>query len=197
MKQNNLLLLSIISSILVILYQFFQWSIVEILTPLLMPLLSLMVHSFAFVLTLLTLLSLRRGFQWKPILIQSITILLIFFFPFTQIVLDIDYKMNKSEREEVVEMVEKGILKPNVSHDSSLIQLPEKYIGLSKGGGEIVIEKDGNNSSILFFTYRGILDNFSGFVYSPDDKKPSQHDFDGDFNEVEKLDVKWYFVGSY
>lgn len=34
--------------------------------------------------------------------------------------------MNKSEREEVVEMVEKGTLKPNVSYDSSLILLPKK-----------------------------------------------------------------------
>jgi hypothetical protein len=162
-----------------------------------MPLLSLMVHGFAFVVTLMTILSLRKGFQWKPILIQSTTIFLVIFFPFTQIVLDIDFKMNKSEREEVVKMVENGTLKPNVSHNSSLIQLPKKYDQLSKGGGEIVIEKSGDNYSVLFLTFRGILDNFSGFVYSPNDKKPSPGDFRGDFKQIEKLDENWYFVGSY
>jgi hypothetical protein len=107
----------------------------------------------------------------------------------------LDFKLNKKAREEVVQMIRNSSLKPNVPHSSSLIQLPEKYHRLSKGGGEIVIEKNGN--LILFFTYRGILDNFSGFVYSPNDKKPSQRDFDGDFKQVEKLDKNWYFVGSY
>ncbi|WP_258535644.1 hypothetical protein [Bacillus sp. 03113] len=197
MKLNSLLFLSIISSILVILYQIFQWSIIEILTPFLMPLLSLVVYGFAFVVIFISILSIRKGFQWKPIIIQGITILLVIFFPFTKIVLDIDFKMNKSDREEVIRMVEKGTLKPNVSHNSTLIQLPEKYAQLSKGGGEIIIDKNGDDSSVLFFTFRGVLDNFSGFVYSPNDQRPSNRDFDGDFKQVEKLDENWYFVGSY
>lgn len=121
--------------------------------------------------------------------------LLWLFFPLTQFMLNLDFKMNKSERKEVVEMVEQGTLKPNVSYDSSLIHLPEKYDQLSKGGGEIIIEKNGN--LILFFTYRGILDNFSGFVYLHNDKKPRQSDFDGDFKQIERLDENWYFVGLY
>ncbi|WP_179159556.1 hypothetical protein [Bacillus sp. EB106-08-02-XG196] len=43
--------------------------------------------------------------------------------------------MNKLEREEVVEMVESGTLKPNVPNSPSTIHLPEKYEQLSKGGG--------------------------------------------------------------
>ncbi len=162
-----------------------------------MPLLSLVVYGFAFVVIFISILSIRKGFQWKPIIIQGITILLVIFFPFTKIVLDIDFKMNKSDREEVIRMVEKGTLKPNVSHNSTLIQLPEKYAQLSKGGGEIIIDKNGDDSSVLFFTFRGVLDNFSGFVYSPNDQRPSNRDFDGDFKQVEKLDENWYFVGSY
>lgn len=64
-ENNSLLLLSIISSILVILYQFLQWSIIDILTPFLEPFISLLVHGFAFVVTLMVILSLRKGFQWK------------------------------------------------------------------------------------------------------------------------------------
>jgi hypothetical protein len=108
-----------------------------------------------------------------------------------------DFKMNKSEREEVIKMVENGSLKPNVSHDSLLIHLPKEYEHLSKGGGEIIVEKTGGSYTIFFFTYRGILDNFSGFVYSPNDKRPSKNDFGGDFKEIKRYCENWYWVGSY
>lgn len=60
----------------------------------------------------------------------------IFYFHYSsQVMLDVDFKMNKLEREEVVEMVESGTLKPNVPNSPSTIHLPEKYEQLSKGGG--------------------------------------------------------------
>jgi hypothetical protein len=31
-----------------------------------------------------------------------------------------------------------------------------------------------------------VLDSFSGFVYSPNDKTPPSHSFGGDFNQIEK-----------
>ncbi len=195
MKHNRLFFLSLASSILVILIAFFQWNLIEIITEFLMLPIWLVVFGFFIVITVKTILNLFKNKDWKPFTIQLLTTILWLFFPFTQVMLNLDFKMNKSEREEVVEMVEQGTLKPNVSYDSLLIHLPKKYDQLSKGGGEIVIEKNGN--LILFFTYRGILDNFSGFVYSPNDKKPSQSDFDGDFKQIEKLDENWYFVGSY
>jgi hypothetical protein len=75
-------------------------------------------------------------------------------------------------------------------------RLPKEYQYLSKGGGEIVIEKHRGHDSILFFTYRGILYSSSGFVYSPKDQKPLHSDYVGDFIEIIKLDSKWYFVSS-
>lgn len=195
LKQKWLLFLSIVSSILVILLSFFQWKLIDIITVFLMLPVWSLVFGFFITITVMSIIHLLKKKEWKPLTVQLLTILLWLFIPFTQIMLDLDFKMNKAEREEVVEMVEKGTLKPNVSHNSSLILLPEKYKWLSTGGGEIVIEKNGN--FVLFFTYRGMLDNFSGFVYSPNDKKPSKHDFDADFQQIEKLDKNWYFVGSY
>jgi hypothetical protein len=196
MKLNNLFLLSIISSILVILYQFFQWNIVEILTPFLMLPIWLVVFGFFLFVTVITITRLIKNKDWKPIAIQSITVLLLLFFPFNQIVLDIDFKMNSAEREAVVKMVETGTLKPNVPHNSSLIHLPEEYNHLSKGGGEVVVEKMDKGYIILFFTYRGILDNFSGFLYTPNGQTPSKNVLNGDFKEIKKLDKNWYFVSS-
>ena len=141
----------------------------------------LILYGFFIVITVRAVIHLFKNKNWKPITIQILTILLLFFFPFTEIVLDIDFKMNKSEREKVTEMVENGTLKSNVSYNSSLITSPKKYQYISEGGGEIEVEKTDKGYYILFFTYRGILDNFSGFVYSPNDQKPSKNAFDGDF----------------
>lgn len=197
MKRNKMLQLSIISSVIVILYMFFRWKIIDIITEFLMLPVLLLVFGFFIFVSIGTIITLIKNKDWKPIVIQFITILLLFFVPFNQIILDINFKMNKSEREQVAKMVENGEIKPNVSHNSSLIHLPKKYEHISSGGGEIMVEKSGDGYNILFFTYRGIMDNFSGFVYTSKDQKLSKKVFDGDFKEIDKMDKEWYFVGSY
>ncbi|MFB7138461.1 hypothetical protein ACFCYN_02230 [Gottfriedia sp. NPDC056225] len=194
--KKSLLLLSIISSIIVITFEFTQWHIEDILTVFLMPFVLLIIFGFFLFVTVISFIVLFKNKNWKPVVVQIITILLLIFVPFNQIVLNADFKKHKPEREKVVKMVSNGSLKPNVSYNKTLIHLPKKYAPLSKGGGEIVVEGDGNNIKILFYTFRGVLDNFSGFVYSPH-TKPSLNDFGGDFKQIEKLDKDWYFVGSY
>ncbi|MED4285024.1 hypothetical protein P4679_24200 [Priestia megaterium] len=116
---------------------------------------------------------------------------------FDKVNLDLNFKIHQNKREEVAAKIENGIIKPNVPDSPSLIQLPKKYKGLSKGGGEVVLETKGKTKSILFFTYRGMLDDFSGFVYNPNDDRPLKSDFDGDFKEIDRVHKNWYYVSSY
>ncbi|NHM32421.1 hypothetical protein [Neobacillus terrae] len=196
MKSRKLLILSIISSIFTILYEVYQWKLVDLLSPFIAPFLWLFLFGFFAFVTFKSFKHLFKRKDWIPSIIQTVTLLVIIFFPFTKMTLDMDFKMNKHEREKVVEMVQNNKLKQE-DPESTLIQLPRQYKHLSKGEGEIVVEKAKNANYILFFTYRGILDNFSGFVYSSTGQKPSRNAFNGDFKEVEKLDKHWYFVGSY
>jgi hypothetical protein len=197
MKRNKLLYLSIFSSVLVLLYMFFQWELIDLITEFLIVPVLLIVFGVFTIITVLAIIALFKNKNQKPIVIQAITILLLFIVPFNQIILDIDFKLNKSDRERVAKMVETGELKPNVSYNTTLIHLPKKYQHLSSGGGDIVVEKSGDRYTILFFTYRGILDNFSGFVYTPNDQRPTKKTFDGDFKEINRMETNWYFVGSY
>ena len=196
LQYRKLLVLSVVSSALVILYKFFQWEIVDIVTEFIILPIWLIVFGFFGVVTVRTIIYLFKFKEWRPVAIQVVTILLLLFFPFTRIILDLDFKLHKTEREKVIQMVENGTLKPNVSHDSTLIHLPKEYQHLSKGGGEIIVERNANSYSVLFFTYRGILDNFSGFVYVPNDQRPYKNDFDGDFKEIKKFYKNWYWVGA-
>ncbi|MCM3095669.1 hypothetical protein P4652_21135 [Priestia megaterium] len=197
MKHSRLLLLSLISSLLVILVSLFQWDLVDIITEFLMLPIWLFVYAFFIIMTIWTLIHLFKKRKWQPFVIQLITISLWFFFPFNQVNLDLNFKIHQDKREEVATKIENGVIKPNVSDSPSLIQLPKKYTQLSKGGGDIVVETKGKAKSILFFTYRGMLDNFSGFVYNPNDNKPSKSDFNGDFKQIKKVHKNWYYVSSY
>lgn len=197
MKRNRLLLLSLISSLLVILVSLFQWDLIDIITEFLMLPIWLFVYAFFIIMTILTLIHLLKNRKWQPFVIQLITILLWFFFPFNQINLDLNFRIHQDKREEVATKIENGVIKPNVPNSPSLIQLPKEYTQLSKGGGDIVVETKGKAKSILFFTYRGMIDNFSGFVYNPNDNKPSKSDFNGDFKQIKKVYKNWYYVSSY
>jgi len=196
-KHSRLLLLSLISSLFVILVSLFQWDLVDIITEFLMLPIWLFVYAFFIIMTIWTLIHLFKKRKWQPFVIQLITISLWFFFPFNQVNLDLNFKIHQDKREEVATKIENGVIKPNVSDRPSLIQLPEEYTQLSKGGGDIVVETKGKAKSILFFTYRGMLDNFSGFVYNPNDNKPSKSDFNGDFKQIKKVHKNWYYVSSY
>ncbi|ANF45688.1 MULTISPECIES: hypothetical protein [Priestia] len=197
MKRNRLLLLSLISSLLVILVSLFQWDLIDIITEFLMLPIWLFVYAFFIIMTIWTLIHLLKNRKWQPFFIQLITILLWFFFPFNQINLDLNFRIHQDKREEVATKIENGVIKPNVPNSPSLIQLPKEYTQLSKGGGDIVVETKGKAKSILFFTYRGMIDNFSGFVYNPNDNKPSKSDFNGDFKQIKKVHKNWYYVSSY
>jgi hypothetical protein len=45
------------------------------------------------------------------------------------------------------------------------VALPARYARLSKSGDVLIRITDGG-TSVLFFTFSGVLDNFSGYAYS-------------------------------
>jgi len=124
-------------------------------------------------------------------------------FPYNGVVLEADFRYYLADREKVVAMVKTGdpALKPAPVRqfaDISLqtMSLPREYRHLSKGGGEIVVQRKGASVKVFFYTFRGILDNFSGFVYASDDSGLEKEDFRGDFKQVERLRDNWFFGAS-
>ncbi|WP_374055668.1 hypothetical protein [Rossellomorea sp. FM04394] len=151
---------------------------------------------FFLVITIFTFKTMFKNKNWKPLFIQVLTVIFMIFFPFTKVTLEMDFKRNHDDRMSVVNKINEGAITPNVPYNDSIIHLPGEYQGVSKGGGDILIEKKEKGMKVLFFTFRGIVDSFSGFVYSSSGERPRTGDFGGDFNKVEKLDEHWYFVSS-
>jgi hypothetical protein len=64
------------------------------------------------------------------------------------------------------------------------------------GGNEVVVERHGGETYILFFTYRGILDNYSGFLYVTNGGSPSLFSdlSEEQFTQIVPQEQDWYFI---
>lgn len=113
----------------------------------------------------------------------------------TRVVLDADFRRNLKEREEVIRMIKEGEFE--IRERLNIIQLPERYRYLSRGGGLIMVERYESGIGVFFFTFRGILDNFSGFIYRNDNACPNSTDFSGDFKQIKKIGEGWFWAASY
>ena len=107
--------------------------------------------------------------------------------------------MYESQRQEVVEKVYSGELVPNVRHNSSLIALGAEYSKLSMGGNEIVVQDIDGLVYVFFFTYRGILDNYSGFLFVPDGGDPRNYSDlnEDDVTQIVKYADNWYWASHH
>ncbi|THB67335.1 MAG: hypothetical protein D6B26_01710 [Spirochaetaceae bacterium] len=197
-----MLIAAIIASYSLIALQIWYYDIVHIITPFLMPILSGMVWIFFLCTSAWTILRWRRYKSGKlfpsilPFAMQLVSFIIVLAVPFSTIMLDLDFRHHLDEREFLVQEVLSGKLTPNVSHNQSLISLPPEYQHLSKGGGEIIVEQHEENTYIFFYTYRGVLDNFSGFMYRSDNSIPQDGDFDSVFAEIKAYSTNWYWTAS-
>lgn len=196
--------LAIISSILLILLEAFWFSIVDVVTVFGILPLSAMIWLFFIGCSIASLTCLLKfetagKSSLKPIAIQSITLLMVIYIPFTTLWLKVDYITNQEQRNVVVQEVLSGKLVPNVEYNSSSINLGDKYPNLSKGGNDIIIEHHDNFTYVFFYTFRGILEDYSGYLYVPEGGAPDRF---SDLDETESTEIKyiednWYFVSHH
>lgn len=202
--KNKSLTLAFFSGSLLILIQIFRWEILDLFF-----FLELFLESFVAGIFIISIIfSIVHFFRSKkkknkkafyPLLLNGLTLLIIAFVPFTDILLNIDFSSNIKAREEVVHLIESGAIKPNVTDNPRLIQLPNQYKGLSKGGGDVVFDKSQNGTAIFFFTFRGILDSFSGFAYCPKVNLDctDKLTYKQDILQKNKIDGHWYWLASH
>lgn len=199
---RSLLVLSLVASGMMLLACIFEWDIVEALTVFVAPFVLLGVRA-AFLLGMLgtlvycgvNLVRRRRPSLVAPA-IYLFTFAIILWFPFTALMLKLDFRMKFVRRMEVVSMVERGVLAASASEQGTVAALPFMYRDLSRSG-EILVERKNRSVSVFFFTFRGVLDNFSGFVYRSSGDPPTDEDFYGDYKEIIKLRDRWYWAASY
>ncbi|KWU53231.1 hypothetical protein AWW70_27895 [Bacillus mycoides] len=195
--KKKLTKITMISSIIVIIYNLTKWYLVQLVTPFFMPIVSIAIYGSFFIIFIIGIINFIKCKNWKPLVIQLIIIIICIYVPFVRIYMKLDFIIYKEDRKQVIELIEQKKLIPNVEYNNEMIHLPKQFVSTSKNGGDILVQEKENSTLIFFYTYRGILDNFSGFIYSLNDIKPIKSDFNSDFKEIIKVEKNWYYVTSY
>lgn len=195
--------LAVTPVVLYCLVSFFLWSWIDVLTPFAAPLLWLPVLAAALVAVVAAIVlplkrsSARRVWSLLPLPFLILTFIITRFTDFSALWLAANFRFRHADREEVVRRIGSGELRPNVAQNASLIALPRECACVSLGGGEIEVQRDGDKLKILFFTFRGVLDSFAGFVYTSDGSAPKNGDFAGQFVITRRVQDQWYYVSAH
>ncbi|MCP4580012.1 MAG: hypothetical protein GY839_00230 [candidate division Zixibacteria bacterium] len=131
-----------------------------------------------------------------PLSVNLFCILLIVFFPFQERWIEKKFSENQTHRLEVVNIVISGEIGQIFEDHGRLIQLSENYKQLSEGNKILVMNESGS-ITIIFYTFRGLRDEWSGFMYNSRDIGPAKIFPWGEVHQIMKLDEYWYFVESY
>lgn len=196
MKKSYVLLLAITSSVLLLVYSFFEWPLTDFLTPFLaFPIWLALVGSF-FSITIFSFVQLFLRKNWVPVLICVVAGFIWIKAPLIDWFLAADYSVFKEQRNEVVKQINNGTLKPS-KDDEDLIHLPKKYLATSSGGGDVLLDKQKDGQyAVLFFTYRGMLSGYSGFAYIPGESTIAKKPFGSKVIEINKKDNHWYDISA-
>jgi hypothetical protein len=94
--------------------------------------------------------------------------------------------------------VSEGTLTPNrvFANGVGMISLPNQTPNISAGGNEIETAKRDGKTYVFFYTFRGFLNSYSGFLYVPTGGDPGAF---SDVNEEpramsDRYDDHWFFV---
>jgi hypothetical protein len=193
---------AIVTCSVLVLLSAFEWTLIDWLTPFLfLPLIGAAWLSFGVSVLFGAIQWIRRRKEGAkpsaPLLLCAVTLATVLFVPFTNIWLWVDFHMKVAEREAVVQRIYSGQLQPNVPHNKRLIALG-KGSKLSMGGNEVLVDVREGKTYVLFFTYRGIMDSYSGFLFVPKGGTPSAFSEMNDRTaQLTKFSESWYYASHH
>jgi hypothetical protein len=198
--------ISVVACSLLIAIQILRWWLISILTVFLEPLVEIAAAIFfivAFIWSLIAFIRLlirrqRDRHVFVSLGLCAITIVIVWFVPFNNIMLKANFHIFLKKRTHIAqEIVDRkwDYRITNRGGRGDWINLPETDRVLSDDG-ELAIWREGDQILVMFFTFRGVLDSFSGFVYSSNDTPPKPDAFLGTPIQIERWVPHWYWYAS-
>ena len=131
------------------------------------------------------------------LVISSLFLLTFFRQPVNQIIEKADWYIFFNKRTEVVEQVKNGKLKPNVSWNGWICELPYEFPVISNGGNDIGIfrNQENNRTTVTFWVFRNFFDSPSThFVFTddPDEIKRIEEKIETRPNDNWRIKDNWY-----
>jgi hypothetical protein len=191
------------AALLVLLLVWFQWDAVTVITVFLMPFYWLTIGVVVIGMIAAAIIQAVKRHNGKPLVrllapfvIVAALLLALRYVPFNRLYLEADFALHTAGREEVVRLIENGEIDFG-DERRGRVTLPARYAKLSKGG-DVLIHITDSGVDVLFFTFDGVLDNFSGYAYSSADLESEVYTFarKEDLRELVKKKEHWYWVSS-
>ncbi len=179
-----------------------QWEIVEIVTPFLMLPYWLLCLALACAIVVICLLNIVRairavqsaGWTRSARIDMAIAALLIgfLFLPFR-----VDSLYEKARFALLSPKFEAAISEAALAGaQAGHVSLPPSYAGLSRGGGDAIVCGEGSAKAVLFYSFRGVLDNFSVYAYAPNPEAYAALTAYTPWFQVIPIRENWYFCAS-
>ena len=201
-KRNLVIYISIMSSLLLILLYFLQWTLVEYITPFLIPLVFSLfwgLFTLSFLYSIIEFFRNTNRTRRKAkvsLIVMLLTLIFVVTVPFTKIIIRVDFWMNYLKRHEVVNWLQSTQIQNKATFETQFLELPIELSRVSRSG-EIIFSIDNGDLKVFFFTYRGILDNYSGFVYDSSASNKLQEFLGDNVREEIKMADNWFWVSLY
>jgi hypothetical protein len=180
----------------------FYWDLVDLLTVFLAPLLALAIWGAFLLSSIFALTTFLWGYSLSsrariaPLIIHLLTFLVVHYVPFQPALREVNFWLNYDARMRVVHSVEQRELAADLADGERVVPLPWGSRHLSRGGGDVIVSRSAGRTLVFFYTFRGVTDNFSGFMYRSDDSWPEQDDLGGSYVSVRRLRPNWYWVAA-
>lgn len=128
--------------------------------------------------------------SFLPLILSITLIFLIIDRPLSPLFQNIEFSFKLDKREDVARQILNNEIKPS-NDRGDLFLVPKKYNKFSLSDGNEVMKI---GDSLFFFTVRGILDNFSGYFFSPSGVEPTNEDVQATIIKMQKMNNNWYYV---
>jgi hypothetical protein len=131
-------------------------------------------------------------FWLMPFLMYAVTITSTLYIPYTWTSIDIDTFIKQSEREAIIPQIFEQYSKDPQRSSGAIVlmDLPTSKYYLSSGGGQVIVREDNEQVMVMFYTWRGVLNNSSGFViYTSHNREPRTPLMQG----ASRIKEHWFF----
>ncbi|WOV84389.1 hypothetical protein PGH26_00125 [Sporosarcina jeotgali] len=132
----------------------------------------------------------EKGKNLVPLVMSLLLFFLLLANPLSPLIQKAEFNFNLDERDEIANLILDGKIQSSNTR-GDLFHIPANYKGSSLSDGKEVMKV---NEKLVFFTNRGILGNFSGYVFSPNGVEPNDKDLAANIVKLKKMKKNWYYV---
>ncbi|GKV70516.1 hypothetical protein NCCP2716_30140 [Sporosarcina sp. NCCP-2716] len=132
----------------------------------------------------------EKGKNFIPLIMSLLLFFLLLANPLSPLFQKSEFNYNLDERVEVANLISDGKIQSS-NTGGNLFHIPANYKSSTLSDANEVMKV---NEKLVFFTNRGILDNFSGYVFSPNGVEPNDEDLAANIVKMKKMKKNWYYV---